>query len=109
MNSKKRIWISYDLGIIGDYENFYQWLDEQNAKECGLNVATFELEIAEENLVDYLRESIGQRVKIEKNNRLYVIYLQASTGKMKGEFLFGGRKRAIWQGYSTPKSEEVDS
>ncbi len=58
MNIKKRIWISYDLGIIVDYENFYQWLDEQNAKECGLNVATFELEIAEENLVGYLRESI---------------------------------------------------
>jgi hypothetical protein len=109
MSIKKRVWISYDLGIVGDYESLYWWLDEQNAKECGLNVATFELEVAEENLVSYLQENISKQVKIEKNNRLYLIYLQTSTGKMKGEFLFGSRKRAIWQGYAMSKSEEIDS
>jgi len=108
MKTKKRVWLSYDLGIMGDYETLYQWLDEQNAKECGLNIATFEVEIEEENIVTYLRESIGKSVKIEKNSRIYVVYLQLSTAKVKGEFLFGSRKRAIWQGYAVSKSQEID-
>ena len=29
------VWISYDLGIRGDYEGLYAWLDSHRAKECG--------------------------------------------------------------------------
>ena len=29
------IWISYDLGVRGDYEGLYAWLDSHGAKECG--------------------------------------------------------------------------
>lgn len=32
---KQLIWISYDLGVSGDYENLYAWLDDHGAKECG--------------------------------------------------------------------------
>ncbi|SFE71116.1 hypothetical protein [Thermoflexibacter ruber] len=58
METKKRVWISYDLGVIGDYESLYQWFDEQGAKECGLNIATFEVEVEEEKLIDYLRSNM---------------------------------------------------
>ena len=35
----KFIWLSYDLGIRGDYESLYSWLDDHEAKECGDSVA----------------------------------------------------------------------
>ncbi len=31
------IWLSYDLGIQGDYPSLYEWLDKHQAKECGDN------------------------------------------------------------------------
>ena len=36
---KSAVWISYDLGVNGDYESLYSWLDIQGAKECGTSVA----------------------------------------------------------------------
>ena len=35
------VWMSYNLGVTGDYEGLYAWLDEHNAKECGNSVAWF--------------------------------------------------------------------
>ena len=36
---EKTIWISFDLGITGDHESLYAWLDDHEAKECGNNLA----------------------------------------------------------------------
>lgn len=36
---KSAIWLSYDLGVNGDYEGMYAWLDNHGAKECGGSVA----------------------------------------------------------------------
>jgi hypothetical protein len=33
------MWMSYDLGVKGDYEGLYAWLDDHEAKECGNSVA----------------------------------------------------------------------
>ena len=33
------MWMSYDLGVKGDYEGLYAWLDDHDAKECGNSVA----------------------------------------------------------------------
>ncbi len=50
---KKTIWLSYDLGVKGDYEGLYAWLDDHGAIECGESVAFFNFEIKnEENLVE---------------------------------------------------------
>ena len=38
---KQAIWLSYDLGVRGDYEGLYAWLDKHQAKECGDNIAYF--------------------------------------------------------------------
>ena len=34
-----RIWLSFDLGVSGDYEGTYAWLDDKSARECGSSVA----------------------------------------------------------------------
>ena len=36
---KKAIWISYDLGIKGDFQGLYAWLDDHDGIECGNSVA----------------------------------------------------------------------
>lgn len=36
-----RIWLSFDLGVSGDYEGMYAWLDDKRAKECGSSVASY--------------------------------------------------------------------
>jgi hypothetical protein len=38
---KKIAWMSFDLGVQGDYEGLYRWLDAQGARECGDNLALF--------------------------------------------------------------------
>ena len=38
---RKAIWLSFDLGVAGDYPGLYKWLDEHDAVECGDSVAFF--------------------------------------------------------------------
>lgn len=40
-NMTKAIWISYDLGIGGDYDGLYRWLANHKAVECGDGLAFF--------------------------------------------------------------------
>lgn len=46
---KKAIWISYDLGVKGDYEGLYAWLDDHKAIECGDSVAFINYSVRDQN------------------------------------------------------------
>lgn len=39
-------------------------------------------------------------MEINKKTRIYVIFRDAKTKKMKGKFILGRRKAAPWAGYS---------
>ncbi len=94
--AKTAIWLSYDLGLRGDYANLYTWLDNHKARECG--DATAYLEVSSvRNLGEWLREELGQHVKLAPRDRVYAVYKDGDT--IKGEFISGGRKRAPWEGY----------
>lgn len=99
MANKKACWISYDLGLKGDYSGLYTWLDTMGAKECGDSIAFFTKEF-EDNLIDEIKTDIAKNVKLNKTDRIYLIYLENKTSKIKGNFLFGGRRRAPWEGYA---------
>lgn len=43
------IWLSFDLGIRGDFEGMYQFLGEHNARECGDSMASFWFETLRSN------------------------------------------------------------
>ncbi|KAB7739837.1 hypothetical protein F2P47_09995 [Parvibaculum sedimenti] len=105
--NKRTIWISYDLGVRGDYESLYAWLDSHDAKECGDSVAVLAYEY-QGSLVKMLKEELGRTITTDKRTRLYVIYREPSTKKMKGNFIFGGRRTPPWTGYSSRDSETVD-
>ena len=101
---KKGVWLSFDLGVSGDYEGMYSWLDHHDAIECGDSLAFLQYE-PKENLVEEIKRDIQNTVELnEKKNRVYLIY-RSEDLKMKGIFLFGSRKKAPWTGYAP--SEEV--
>jgi hypothetical protein len=52
------------------------------------------------NLLDELKKDIEDTVELTKKSRLYVIYRDAKSKKLKGSFLTGGRKAPPWSGYA---------
>lgn len=105
---QKTIWISYDLGVKGDYKNLYRWLDNFNAVECGNNLALIKLESPNgETLPDYIKREIGDAVTISNNDRIYIIW-KNQEGLTKGRFIFGKRKASPWIGYGDSASDEDD-
>ena len=101
------VWISYDLGVRGDYEGLYVWLDTHRAKECGDSLAVLSYRY-QRSLPDELREDLKRDVAIDKRTRIYLIYRERTTNKNKGQFLFGGRRPAAWTGYASSDSGTVD-
>jgi hypothetical protein len=101
------LWISYDLGIQGDYASMYAWLDSHRAQECGDTLAFLNFE-HRGPLKESLQEAIEKAVTINARTRMYVIYREADARKSKGTFLFGGRRAPPWAGYSPNGPDTVD-
>ena len=108
MATKKAIWISYDLGLKGDYTGLYSWLDSLNAIECGDSIAYF-TKTFDGDITDTLKSEIAKNVKLNANDRIYIIYKEPGTGNAKGKFLMGGRKRAPWEGYAIAQGSGEDT
>jgi len=64
------MWMSYDLGVKGDYEGLYAWLDEHSAAECGNSVAFLRYEYSADFLSE-LKEDIARHVNLDKRDRIY--------------------------------------
>ena len=87
------VWISFDLGVRGDYEGMYAWLDEQKAKECGDSLACVKYEF-DGDLTESLLEDLKEAVDITKKTRIYLLWQDPVSRVMKGRFVLGGRKCA---------------
>ncbi len=96
MATARGIWLSYDLGVNGDYESLYAWLDDHDAKECGSSVAFLRYEF-DGQLIDSLKNDLSSSVTLNKKSRIYAVYRgEKST---VGKFVIGRRKSAPWEGY----------
>ncbi len=104
---KQAIWISYDLGVRGDYEGMYAWLDEHGALECGDSLALVHDEFTGQP-ISALQQDLQRAVEVTRKTRMYVIWRDAPTGKMKGRFIFGNRKAAPWTGYAVGEEEVLE-
>lgn len=60
------------------------------------------------SLLEALTTDLKSSVAITKRTRIYVIYREQETKKMKGSFILGGRKAPPWSGYAVA-SGSVDS
>lgn len=105
--SKSTIWISFDLGVRGDYESLYAWLDERGAKECVNNMALLVYTYTGD-LRESLKKDLAESIDIDKRTRIYAIYRDAPTKKMKGFFAFGARRASPWTGYFQGGQREDD-
>ncbi len=103
---KKLIWLSYNLGIRGDFEGMYAFLDANGAKECGDSLAAFSYEY-DSDLVGSLTAELKQHVAFDKRARVYLIY-RSDDGKLNGRFLIGKRKGAPWMGHAPTQGTEED-
>lgn len=101
------VWISYDLGVRGDYEGLYAWLDDHEAKECGDSIALLKYSHSGD-LIERIESDLRAAVEINKKTRIYVIYRDRSTNKNKGKFIFGKRKAAAWVGFGPSTGESLD-
>ncbi|NJK35059.1 MAG: hypothetical protein HC919_08960 [Oscillatoriales cyanobacterium SM2_2_1] len=104
---KLSIWISYDLGVRGDYEGFYTWMDAKGAIECGDSFAFLKYEFSGD-IIETLKEEIEKNVETNKKTRIYVIYRDVETGRIKGKFIFGKRKAAPWTGYAETQAQSEE-
>jgi len=106
---KKAIWLSYDLGVKGDYDSLYAYLDNQKAVECGDSLAFFNVEFdgTDEELEKKLKKDIKECVRLSKTDRIYITYRRADK-RVGGKFIFGSRKASPWQGYGQAESTEDD-
>jgi hypothetical protein len=102
------IWISFDLGVRGDYEGLYAWLDRHGAKECGDSIAYLKYEYTRD-LLEELNTDLTNAVDITRKTRIYVMYRDPETERIKGKFIVGGRKASPWEGYSVTVQTDEDS
>ncbi|HEX4112274.1 MAG TPA: hypothetical protein VH020_07030 [Stellaceae bacterium] len=105
--AQKSIWISYDLGIMGDYSSLYVWLDEHSAEECGDSVA-FILYEYKGDLIAHLKRDLERSIKLDRKSRIYIVFQDTDSAKIKGRFVFGRRKSAVWTGAS-PRVQHAEA
>jgi hypothetical protein len=104
---KTFIWLSFDLGVRGDFEGMYEFLDAHEAKECGGSVAGFWYEYKKDFLGE-LTKDLKTGVSFDKRSRVYVIFSDPH-GKHTGKFIVGRRKAPPWVGFGPiTGDQEVD-
>ncbi len=105
MANVKTYWLSYDLGVGGDYESLYQWLDNHQAKICGDSLAYLKYSYEDDEDPDEkLKTELLQMVKLKGGNKLYIIR-KGTDNRVVGSFIYGTRSAAPWVGYGSHDAE----
>lgn len=108
---EKIIYMTYDLGVNGDYPGLYTWLAKLDAQECGENSCRFIYDFKNVNhdnsnddtkkALEELQAEAKRNVKLKVNDRIYVNsdFFVNGTKRSVGAFIVGKRKQNPWQGY----------
>lgn len=100
------VWIYFDLGVQGDYEGMFAWLDSHRAHECGENLAFVRYEFTED-LFEEIKADMVDSVELKRKDRVYVVF-KDDAEKVVGKFLYGRRMRAPWTGYGSAEEGESE-
>ena len=103
---KSLIWLSFDLGVRGDFEGMYEFLDSRSAKACGDSLAAMTYEYKKDILTE-LTKDLRTHLTFDKRSRVYVVYSSAQ-GKLSGKFIVGKRKAPPWSGFGPSSDNEED-
>lgn len=106
----KIYWLSYDLGVGGDYDGLYAWLDDHNAKPCGQSVAFFAYSTKRRDIDRALAEELNESVNLRPGNRLYIVREKETDGEstIAGTFIYGKRNAAPWEGFGKQSPAQED-
>ncbi|OYT14342.1 MAG: hypothetical protein B6I19_00290 [Bacteroidetes bacterium 4572_114] len=102
------VWMSYDLGIKGDYPGLYKWLDTNEAKECGNSVTYFKYKFSSDVMTELIND-LQENIEFKNGDRVYAIFKHKNNdGKIStvGKFIIGNRKASPWEGYA-PIDEDI--
>jgi hypothetical protein len=108
------VWLTYDLGVSGDYQGLYSWLDDYEATECGNNVAYIKYDIPEtiktdKDFVKYLLDDLNEKVNFTPTNRIYIVRRSLERDKTIGSYIMGKRKANPWEGFGTKIDNTIDA
>lgn len=106
---KNWLWMSYDLGIKGDYQGLYSWIDDHEGKECGNSVAYLCFEY-DTDVLPELEKDLKTKVNFQPGDRIYIVRIEKvnQEKKIRGRFIIGNRKANPWEGYGTIQENIVD-
>ena len=110
------IWLTYDMGVGGDFQGIYSWLDDYEAIECGNNNAFFKYSYpdkiqTDEDFVEHLKKELESKINFIPGNRIYIIRKSIDSeknGKTTGSFILGKRKANSWEGFGTKTENSID-
>jgi hypothetical protein len=60
---ERTIWLSYDMGVRGDYEGLYAWLDKHTARECGDSLAVLRYHYSAD-FIEELKSDLDRSIDI---------------------------------------------
>ena len=100
------VWLSYDLGIHGDYDGLFKYLDTYGAKECGDGTAAFSYPFKPDCQTE-IRKELEQHMEITTSTRIYIVF-RTPDGEYIGRFVFGERHRPPWVGYAPTDDDDGD-
>lgn len=111
----KSIWLTYDLGVGGDYQNLYAWLDDHNAVDCGNNFAylwiPYQKGMSDDEFMNNILKDIEAYVSLKPGNRIYIVRSYQDDNdekKMKGSFIYGKRKASPWEGFGSKTNDTAE-
>lgn len=108
MTTKHQIvFLSFDLGLRGDHQGMYAWLDSHSARECGDGLAVLNYTHDGETLPDRLKADLQKSVKFDQRSRVYVIW-RDNKQLIKGRFILGSRRAAAWVGMAPGAATQDD-
>ena len=105
---KEYFWLSYDLGLKGDYQGLYTWLDNLGAKECGDSIAFIQDYSYSQDLSKEINSDLEKHVHLKVSDRIYIIR-RNPEGLFQGIFIRGNRKNeSPWNGYGSSGKTIID-
>ena len=102
--------LNFDLGLKGDYESLYRFLDNNKAQDCCNSNCAFEFPFSNNKLNHSekfieVKSVLEDNVSLKRGDRIYCI-VHNEEGIPRGSFLYGHRQRPVWEGYGEKNKED---